>query len=234
MSLYAQNPFVTAAEADAADRAAFIRRTYAHLAGAIAAFVALEYVLLNSALGGKLVNLMLGGRSSWLVVLLAFMGVSWLADKWARSDASPGMQYLGLGLYTVAQAVIFLPLLAIAMVKSTPDVIPMAGIITGLLFAGLTATVFITRKDFSFMRGILMVGGFVALGVIICSILFGFNLGLIFSGAMVLFAAGSILYTTSNVMLHYRTDQHVAASLALFSGIMLLLWYVLRILTSRR
>ena len=234
MSLYAQNPFVTAAEADAADRAAFIRRTYAHLAGAIAAFVGLEYVLLNSALGAQLVNLMLGGRSSWLIVLLAFMGVSWLADKWARSDASPGMQYLGLGLYTVAQAVIFLPLLVIAMVKSTPEVIPMAGIITGLLFAGLTATVFITRKDFSFMRGILAVGGFVALGVVICSLLFGFNLGLIFSGAMVLFAAGSILYTTSNVLLHYRTDQHVAAALALFSGIMLLLWYVLRILSSRR
>ena len=234
MSLYAQNPFVTAAEADAADRAAFIRRTYTHLAGAIAAFIGLEYLLLNSAVGGKLVNLMLGGRSSWIVVLLAFMGVSWLADKWARSDASPAMQYLGLGLYTVAQAVIFLPLLVIAMVQSTPDVIPMAGIITGLLFVGLTATVFITRKDFSFMRGILMVGGFVALGVIICSIVFGFNLGLIFSGAMVLFAAGSILYTTSNVLLHYRTDQHVAASLALFSGVMLLLWYVLRILMSRR
>jgi len=234
MSLYAQNPFVTAAEADAADRAAFIRRTYTHLAGAIAAFVALEYVLIHSAVGGKLVNLMLGGRSSWIVVLLGFMGVSWLADKWARSDASPAMQYLGLGLYTVAQAVIFLPLLVIAMVQSTPDVIPMAGIITGLLFVGLTATVFMTRKDFSFMRGILTVGGFVAFGVIICSIVFGFNLGLIFSGAMVLFAAGSILYTTSNVLLHYRTDQHVAASLALFSGVMLLLWYVLRILMSRR
>jgi len=162
------------------------------------------------------------------------MGVSWIADKWARSDASPAMQYLGLGLYTVAQAVIFLPLMLIAAHRSSPDVIPMAGIITGLLFVGLTATVFLTRQDFSFMRGILTVGGFVALGVIACSLIFGFNLGLIFSAVMVLFAAGSILYTTSNVLLHYRTDQHVAASLALFSGVMLLLWYVLRILMSRR
>jgi FtsH-binding integral membrane protein len=64
--------------------------------------------------------------------------------------------------------------------------------------------------------------------------IFGFNLGVIFSGAMVLFAGGSILYTTSNVLHHYRTDQHVAASLALFSGVMLMLWYVLRILMSRR
>lgn len=234
MSLYAQNPFTTVADAAAADRAAFIRRTYGHLAGAIAAFIVLEYALLHSSLGGTLIELMLGGRSSWLIVLLAFMGVSWLADKWARSDASPAMQYLGLGLYTVAEAVIFLPLIAIAVFKAGAEVLPMAGIITGLLFAGLTATVFMTRKDFSFMRGILTIGGFIALGVIVCSMLFGFNLGLFFSAAMVLFAGGSILYTTSNVMLHYRTDQHVAAALALFSGVMLLLWYVLRLLMSSR
>jgi FtsH-binding integral membrane protein len=109
-----------------------------------------------------------------------------------------------------------------------------AGIITGLLFAGLTATAFITRKDFSFMRSILVIGSFIALGIIVCSIMFGFELGLLFSGAMVLFAAGSILYTTSNIIHHYRPTQHVAASLALFSGVMLMLWYVLRMLMSRR
>jgi uncharacterized protein len=103
-----------------------------------------------------------------------------------------------------------------------------------LLFAGLTATAFITRKDFSFLGSILTVCGFIALGVIVCSILFGFTLGLLFSAIMVFFAAGSILYTTSNIMHHYRTNQHVAASLALFSGVMLLLWYVLRIVMGSR
>lgn len=67
-----------------------------------------------------------------------------------------------------------------------------------------------------------------------CSIVFGFSLGLVFSAAMVLFAAGSILYTTSNIIHHYRTDQHVGAALALFSGVMLLFWYILRILMSAR
>lgn len=177
---------------------------------------------------------MMGGQFSWLIVLGAFMGVSWIADKWARSNASPGKQYLGLGLFIVAEAIIFLPLLFIAIYYSSPDVIPMAGIITGLLFAGLTATAFITRKDFSFMKGILTIGGFVAMGVIVCSMIFGFNLGLFFSGAMVLFAGGSILYTTSNIIHHYRTDQHVAAALSLFSGVMLLLWYVIRILMAVR
>ena len=228
------NPFTVAAEASATDRATFIRKTYLHLAGAILAFIALEAYFLNASWAPGLVQTMLGGRFSWLIVLGAFMGVSWLADKWARSDASIGKQYLGLGLFVVAEAIIFLPMMFIAAYYSSPDVIPMAGIITGLLFAGLTATAFLTRKDFSFMRGILTVGGFVAMGVIVCSMLFGFNLGLFFSGAMVLFAGGSILYTTSNIIHHYRTDQHVAAALSLFSGVMLLLWYVLRILMSLR
>ncbi len=228
------NPFVTVADAEADERATFIRRTYLHLGMAILTFVLLEAVLLQMPFAGSLVVTMTSGYG-WLITLAAFMGVSWIADKWAHSDASQGTQYLGLGLYVVAQAVLFLPLLYIAaFYADDPSIIPMAGIITGLLFAGLTATAFMTRTDFSFLKGILTVGGFVALGVIVCSIVFGFTLGLLFSSIMVFFAAGSILYTTSNIIHHYRTDQHVAASLALFAGVMLLLWYVLRILMSRR
>ncbi len=233
MQSYSGNPFVVA-QAPADLRAAFIRKTYLHLAGAILAFIGLEYYFLNASWAPGLVNTMLGGRFSWLIVLGAFMGVSWLADSWAKSATSPAKQYLGLGLFVVAEAFIFLPLLYIAAYHSSPEVIPMAGLITGLLFAGLTATAFMTRKDFSFLGGILTVGGFVALGIIVAGMIFGFELGLFFSGVMVLFAGGSILYTTSNIIHHYRTDQPVAAALALFSGVMLMLWYVIRILLASR
>lgn len=227
------NPFVVAADALPADRATFIRRTYLHLAGAILAFVALESVLLHSEVGLGLISLMTGGMG-WLVTLAAFMGVAYLADKLARSDAGTGVQYVGLGLYVVIEAVIFLPLLFIAAYRSDASVIPQAGLITGLLFAGLTATAFITRKDFSFLGSILTVCSFIALGVIVGGILFHFTLGLFFAAVMVFFAGGSILYTTSNILHHYRTDQHVAASLALFSGVMLMFWYVLRLLMGSR
>ena len=72
------------------------------------------------------------------------------------------------------------------------------------------------------------------MGLIVASILFGFTLGMFFSYAMIAFACGYILYDTSNVMLHYRTSQHVAAALALFASVMLLFWYVLRVLIDRR
>ena len=82
------------------------------------------------------------------------------------------------------------------------------------------------------MRSILTIGGFVALGVIVASIIFGFSLGIIFSAIMVLFASVAILYDTSQVLHHYRTDQHVAASLALFASVTLMFWYVLRLIMS--
>ncbi len=226
------NP-VVAAPADV--RAAFIRRTYLHLGGAILGFMAMEALLLSWSGARALVGLLTGGFA-WLVVLAAFLGVSILAERWARSAASPQTQYLGLGLFVVAEAVIFLPLLYVAAYYSSPDVIPTAGVLTGLLFAGLTFAAFTSGVDFSFLRGVLTVGGFLALGLIVASILFGFTLGLIFSAVMVAYAAGAILYQTSTILREYRADQHVAAALALFAAVALLFWYVLRVvmdLTAR-
>lgn len=228
---YRSNPF-TVAESAADERATFIRRTYGHLAGAILAFIALEAALFQIPGIEEKVFGLLQGQYSWLIVLAAFMAVSWIANKWAMSDTSKGMQYLGLGLYVVAEAVIFLPLLLIAN-SYAPQVIPQAAIVTLLLFGGLTATVFITRKDFSFLRSVITIGFFIALGIIICAVIFGFELGLLFSGAMCLLAAAAILYTTSNILHHYHTEQYVAASLALFAAVALLFWYILRIFLSR-
>jgi FtsH-binding integral membrane protein len=221
----------TVFHAEASERAGFIRRTYAHLAMAVLAFIVIEAFLLQMPFAGALAATMTGGYS-WLIVLAAFMGVSWLAERWATSDSSPQMQYMGLGLFVVAEAILFLPLLYIASNFASADVIPTAAMITGFLFAGLTAIVFMTRKDFSWLRTVLTIGGFVALGVIVASMLFGFSLGILFSGIMVVFASAAILYDTSQVLHHYRTDQHVAASLSLFASVALLFWYVLRIVMS--
>src|SRR5262249_51941724 len=152
-----------------------------------------------------------------------FMAVGWIAERWARSAQSTAVQYAGLGLYVVAEAIIFVPLLTIAQRYGGPDIIPNAGLITGVVFAGLTGTVFLTKKDFSWMRQGLMMAAFAALGLIVASLLFGFTLGTVFSVAMVVLAAGYILYYTSNVLHHYPVGAHVAAALALFSAVALLL-----------
>jgi hypothetical protein len=232
---YGSAPVV--ARATRQERAAFITRTYLHLLGAIVAFTMLEVLWFATPVAPALIGLMTTGKYAWLVVLGAFMGVSYLAQRWAMSSTSLGMQYAGLGLYTLFQSFLFLPLIAMAWIlgaQGEQGLLGKAVLITLTMFGALTAIVFVTRKDFSFMRGVLMFAGFAAMGLIVASIVFGFTLGMIFSYAMIAFCCGYILYDTSNVMLHYRTSQHVAAALALFASVMLLFWYVLRILIDRR
>ncbi len=225
--------YSVAAQAAGSERATFIRRTYAHLAGAILAFMGIEALLLNMLSDAQQAQIlrMMGGYG-WLVVMLAFIGASWLAQTWAQSDSSPGMQYMGLGLYVVIEAIIFLPILIIASHLVDKTVIPTAGILTLAVFGGLTLAVFVTKKDYSFLRPILCVGSLIALGVIVAGVFLGFSLGLFFSFAMVALMSGYILYYTSQVMLHYRTDQHVAAALALFAAVATLFWYILRIVMA--
>ncbi len=220
---------VPVAQADADARAAFIRRTYLHLAGAIGAFVIIEMLLLRSALPRIMLTFIQSNAYGWLMILGAFILAGWLARGLAASTASVQVQYLGLGLYVFAEAVIFVPLLCIAVFYSSPEVLPNAAIVTALLFAGLTAVAFTTRTDFSFLRGILTIGGFVALGAIVGGVVFGFGLGLLFSVAMVGLAGAAILYDTSKILQSYPVDRHVAASLELFASVALMFWYVLRI-----
>ncbi len=224
----------TAANALPEERVSFIRRTYLHLAGAVLVFVLMEAYLISSGAGLWIAQRMTGGYSL-LIVLGAFMGVSMLAQWWANSQTSRLMQYAGLGLFVVAEAIIFLPMLFMAAIRSDGyELFAKAGITTLGLFLGLTAVVFLTRKDFSFLGPILIIGGFVALGFIASGIIFGFSLGNIFAFVMVAFAGGAILYDTSNILHRYNTNQHVAASLSLFASVALLFWWILRIFMGSR
>ncbi len=224
------------AQSPADERTKFFQKTYLHLAFAVGALIVVEALILQIPGIRETVFSLLGtSRFSWLIVLGCFMGVSWIAEKWASSGASRGKQYTGLSLYVIAQAIILLPMIMIATTYAGQgqNLIAQAGIITAALFAGLTFVAFTTKKDFSFLGGILKIAGFVALGLIASSFFFsGLNLGTWFSAIMVLFAGGSILYQTSNIIHHYRPDQHVAAALGLFSSVALLFWYVLQILMS--
>lgn len=231
MNPYESPTFDVVAAQDETTRVSFVRKTYWHLAGAVAAFALIEYMLLNAGLEESVFSL-LSVKYAWLMVMGAYMGVSWIAQKWANSSTSLGVQYAGLTLFVVVEALIFLPILMIANGMEN-GVIAKAGMVTVAMVLGLTLIAFTTRKDFSFLGGMLKIGGMVVLGVIVASFFLPITLGTWFSALMILFASGSILYSTSNIMYHYRTTQHVAASLSLFAGVALLFWYVLRLFMNR-
>lgn len=222
--------FAAAAATDA--RAGFIAKTYLYLVAAVLAIIAVETVLftvlgMETAVG--VAGLMSGGVA-WLIVIGLFMGVQWIANAWASNATSPAIQVAGLGLYTIAASVILFPLLTCAfLIDPTGKIIGSAGLATGGLFALMSLAVFITRKDFSFLRSLLCFGGLAAMGFVVFSILTGFSGGAIFMYLMIALACGYILYDTSNVLHHYRIGQHTAAALALLASVFLLFWYVLQL-----
>ncbi len=209
----------------------FIRNTYLHVVLAIVVFAGLEYALLQTSLPVVFLEFLSTSKWMWLAVLGVFFVGSMVATSWARNAVSKKVQYLGLFFYTALEALIFLPFIFIAN-TFMPGVLLEAAIATLSLVAGLTLVAFTTKKDFSFIKGFLTVGAVIAMGLIVTSIAFGYSLGLWFTGGMIVFAAGSVLYSTSKIIHEYRSDQHVAAALSLFASIALLFWYILRLFMS--
>lgn len=218
-------------QASDVEKADFYKRTYLHVAMAVLAFMVIESFLLKF-IPGEWISMMFGGKFIWLFIIGLFWLGSFIANKFAFS-LSRSAQYFGLGLYVILEAIIFLPMLYIAAYYSGSEVIMQAAVITLSMFGGLTALVFMSGINFSFLRTGIIIGGFIALGLIVAGAIFGFNLGLWFSLGMVVLASASILYQTSQIKDSYTTDQYVGASLQIFASIMLLFWYILRILMRR-
>jgi FtsH-binding integral membrane protein len=235
------------------DRVAFLRKTYSLLGVALIAFAAITAGMMRfmTETSWGFSKWAFTGRWNWLLVIGMFMLVGYVAERLARSETSRGLQFLGLGVFVFAEAMLLQPILWILMVKfgnpaelfvdggmapalsgKAAAILMQAIVITLSIFVGLTLTVFLTKKDFSFMRGVLAIATFAALGVIIASAIFGFSLGAFFCGAMILLMAGYILYQTSMVMSYFPPTAYVAAALMLFSTIATLFWYVLQLLMA--
>lgn len=227
------NSLAPVASLAVSDRSEFIWKCYAHVVGAILAFAGIEMYLFQSGVAAAIAGPMM---QSPMLVLMAFIALSWGASHLAHRLESKASQYAAFGAFVVVWSIMFVPLLAIAMMKSAAagsSIIESAATVTIFGCVALIATAMITRKDFSFLRGILVWGFFIALGLIGASFLFGWNLGTWFSVGMIGFAGVAVLYDTSNIMHHYPQDKYVAASMALFASIAMMFWYVLRLFTSR-
>lgn len=210
-------------------RSNFIWKCYAHVVGAILAFAAVEIYFFNSGLAYAITSMMAG---NWLIALGGFMLLSMGAAHLAPRLQSKAAQYAVFGGFIVLWAVMFAPLLVLATLKN-PAIIESAAGVTIMGSVGLIAVAMITGKDFSFLRGMLVWGGMLAIVAIFGSLIFGFHLGTWFSVAMIGFAGSAVLYDTSNIMHHYPEDKYVAASMALFSSIALMFWYILQFFLGR-
>ena len=224
------------AESTAEERGAFVIRVYQHLLLAVMAFVGFEVVLFTTGIAEAIYDFLVGASAAWLLILGAFMVVQWMATSAAHNVENETLQYAGLFGMAEGEALIFAPFLYLVFNQTDNGgtTVGAAVAITALGFAGLSIVAFTTRKDLSFLRPMLMWGGIAALVLIFAAVVFGLSLGIWFSVAMIALAGGSILYQTQAIMARYPSNAHVGAAVQLFASVMLLFWYVLRLLMALR
>ncbi|MCU1375578.1 MAG: hypothetical protein JWO68_2864 [Actinomycetia bacterium] len=220
---------------DERSRGDFLIKVYQHLLGAMVAFVLFETLLFATGAAEGIYHFIARSSGAWFLVLGAFMVINWMATSAAHDVLNPSRQYAGLFGIAAGEALIFAPFLYyIFNVEGGGAVtVGAAAAVTALGFGGLSVVGLITRKDLSFLRPMVLWGGIVALVLIVAALLFGLELGVWFSVAMIGLAGVSILYQTQNILRRYPEEAYVGAAVQLFASVMLLFWYVLRLFSRR-
>jgi FtsH-binding integral membrane protein len=220
---------------DERSRGDFLIKVYQHLLGAMVAFVLFETLLFATGAARGIYDFIARSSGAWFLVLGAFMVINWMATSAAHDVLNPSRQYAGLFGIAAGEALIFAPFLYyIFNVQGGGAVtVGAAAAVTALGFGGLSVVGLITRKDLSFLRPMVLWGGIVALVLIVAALLFGLELGVWFSVAMIGLAGVSILYQTQNILRRYPEEAYVGAAVQLFASVMLLFWYVLRLFSRR-
>ncbi len=146
----------------------------------------------------------------------------------------PGLNLAALFGFTTLTGVVISPLIHFVL-ASNPGSILAAGVLTVGIFGGLTAYVFVSKKDFSFMRGMLMTGLIVVILAGVVNIFLGASaLGFAVAAATLLLFSGFVLYDTSNIIRRYPTNEYVAGALDLYLDAFNIFLALLRILNSSR
>ena len=215
----------SAAEASLPERLAFIRKVYSLF------FAATLFAIGGVLMGFAYEPLMVFSLEHPIIMLLAMIGSVMGATALRHK---PGVNLVALFGFTTLTGVIISPLLWIISFKN-PASILQAGILTVGIFGGLTLYVLISKKDFSFLRGLLVTGLIVVILAGLLNILIIGSSALYFAGAVatLLLFSGFVLYDTSNIIRRYPTNEYVAGALALYLDAFNIFLALLRILNSR-
>lgn len=214
----------TAAQASVSERLGFIRKVYA-----------LFFMATLFAIGGVLAGLSFepllrfAYEHPWIMFFAMIGGVFGAqAVRHVR-----GLNLVALFAFTTLTGVIISPLIALVL-QVNPGSIVAAGVLTVAIFGGLTAYVFISKRDFSFMRGMLTTGLIVVIVAGIANIFIGASaLGFAVAAVTLLLFSGFVLYDTSNIIRRYPTNEYVAGALSLYLDAFNIFLALLRLLNSR-
>jgi modulator of FtsH protease len=222
MNSFAAQP---AAQVSVAERMSFIRKVYALF------FAATLFAIAGVGIALVFTPLLMAVAYHPFIALILMLGAVMGAQAVRHV---PGVNLLALFGFTTLTGIVISPLVAIVS-QNNPASLLQAGVLTVGIFGGLTAYAFISKKDFSFLRGMVVTGLIViilagVLNIFLASSAFSFAIS---TAALILFS-GFVLYDTSNIIRRYPTNEYVAGALALYLDFWNIFLALLRILNAGR
>jgi FtsH-binding integral membrane protein len=211
---------------------AFLVKTYSHLMLCVGIFAACLYLMVTSKAFIALTFSIYSLPFAPFIILAAIVGISFATTFFVNSHSKP-LQYVGLTLYPVMEAFLFVPMILSFLGRDAIGGLVNASFLTVLIFGCLSLAVVITKPDLGFMGKFLMFASFASIATIVLSLIFGFTLGTWFTIAMIGLACGYILYQTSNILNTTDTEGYIGAGLSLFASVAMLFFYILRFFNSR-
>ena len=190
-------------------------------------YTLLSMTILFSALTAGFAMMTNAQPVHWLIMLVVFLGGPFVINALRNS----AMGLVAIFAFTGAMGYILGPILSLYLaLPNGSQIVTTAFGLTGVIFLGLSGYALVSRKNFSFMGGFLMVGFLVMLAAIVLNIFLEIPaLSLAISAAMVLLRSAGILYETS-AMVHGGETNYITMTVALYTSIFALLMHLLNLL----
>lgn len=190
-------------------------------------YLLLSMVLAFSAVTAGIAIAVNAAPVNFIVLLVGFFGLCYLTEKFA--DQALGLVFVfaltGFMGYTIGPILNFY-----LSLSNGPDLVASAFGLTAFTFLGLSGYALTTRKDFSFLSGVLTAGFFVLMGSVLLNFFLQIPaLGLAISAAFVLFSSMAILWQTS-ALINGGERNYIRATVTLFVSIYNIFLSLLQIL----
>lgn len=166
---------------------------------------------------------------SWILVMVVFIGMPFVINALRNSMWSLPLTFV----FTGFMGYVLGPILTFYLsLPNGGQIVTAAFGTTAVMFLGLSGYALVTRKDFSFMGGFLMVGLLVVLAAIIANLFLQIPaLSLTISSAAVLLMSGLILFDTSR-MVHGGETNYVIMTVSLFANIYVMFMHLLNLFAA--
>lgn len=222
-SVHRMQEAIPAAAVPVEERLAFLKKVYGLLAISIFLAAGASWMTMNNE---PFLRMVAGNYIFFIILEFAAIFFA----MWARKKETMGT--VALFTFTILTGVTTAPVLLVYSGSTVTN----AAFLTSLIFVGLSFYTIVSKRDFSFMGGMLTTGLIVLIiGGLLNIFLFKSSaMSFLYSAAGVFLFSGFIIYDTFNILKRYPTDEYISATLSLYLDILNLFLMLLHLLGLSR